>query len=46
MDWNCWLLVATTDSQMTIFLMDIQSGKLRAERMKKKKMGEQEYTDR
>lgn len=45
--WNdCRLLVATTDSQMTIFLMGIQFGKLWAETMrevekekKKKKEG-------
>lgn len=43
MDWICWLLVATTDSQMTLFLMGMQSGKLGAERMKKTIMEEQEY---
>lgn len=34
--------MATTDSQMTIFLMGIQSGKLWAEKMRKKKREEQE----
>lgn len=35
--------MATTDSQMTLFLMGMQSGKLGAERMKKNIMEEQEY---
>lgn len=43
MNWKCWLLVAATDSQMTLSLMGMQSGKLGAERMKKNIMEEQGY---
>lgn len=43
MEWNCRLLVATTGSQMTIFLVGIQSGKLQTGRIRKKKREEQEY---
>ena len=45
MEWNCRLLVATTDSQMTIFLMGMQRGKLRPRENEEKEIGKNKSAD-